>query len=161
MLWWHRNTIVNNDQPICLNLYLYETIIIKVCNRNWLYVAYVSTKCLFTTHKKVLCICGLQVRWWAWFPVARALNAGCVDILWRHLLRISSSLALVRSGRSLGTHSVSYFAFTLLYLFVHFYCTCLLGLIACSNYLLSTGHLWLIVCIVLYVCLCCCLCRCW
>ena len=62
--------------------------------------------------------------------------AGCVDILWRHLLRIGSSLARVRSGRSLGTHSVSYFAFTLLYLFVHFYCTCLLGLIACSNYLL-------------------------
>ena len=69
--------------------------------------------------------------------MARALNAGCVDILWRHLLRVSSSLALVRSGRSLGIHSVSwYFAFTLLCLFVHFYCTCLLGLLACSNYLL-------------------------
>ena len=127
MLRWRRNTIVNNDRPICLNLYLYETIIIKVCNRNWLYVAYVSTKCLFTTHKKVLCICGLQVRWWAWFPVARALNAGCVDILWRHLLRIISSLTLVRSGRSFGTLSVSclpylsvYICAFLLYVFARF-----------------------------------------
>ena len=70
------------------------------------------------------------------FPVARELNAGCVGILWRHPLKVSSSLALV-SGHSLGIHSVSwYFAFTLLCLFVHFYCTCLLGLLACSNYLL-------------------------
>ena len=69
--------------------------------------------------------------------MVRALNAGCVDILWRNLLRVSSSLALVRSGRSLGIHPVSwYFAFTLLCLFVHFDCTCLLGLLACSNYLL-------------------------
>ena len=57
--------------------------------------------------------------------VARALNAGCADILWRYLLRVSSSLALVRSERSLGIHSV--FCLYLAVFICAFYCMCLLG----------------------------------
>ena len=67
--------------------------------------------------------------------MARALNAGCVDILWRHLLRISSSLTLVRSGRSLGTLSVSYFAIPCCIYLCIFIVRVLLALIACSSYL--------------------------